>query len=352
MRYTTKAPKRRRWPRRLLFVIVVGLLLLAIATFTVRHVYTKDLQALGTTQQTQLVTVRQGANLDTIAKTLAQKHLIRSVWAFKLYVSTKQVRGNLEAGTYNLSPSQSIPEIVAVLTHGKVATSLVTILPGQRLDQIRTAFITDGFSAASVDAALDSTQYVSTYPKLLADLPHGASLEGYLYPDSFQKDIATQPKTIIKESLSEMQKHVTDAILAAFKNEGLNSFQGITLASIVNQEVASQSDRNQVAQVFLSRLKQNISLGSDVTAYYGAILAGQKPSVHYDSPYNTLLHSGLPPGPISNVNDSSLSAVAHPANTDWLFFVTGDNKTTYFSQTLQEHDQQTQLYCHQLCAAQ
>jgi UPF0755 protein len=94
-----------------------------------------------------------------------------------------------------------------------------------------------------------------------------------------------------------------------------------------------------------------MALGSDVTAYYGSILAGKTPSIHYDTPYNTLLHTGLPPGPISNVSDSSLDAVANPVPTDWLYFVAGDDGTTHFSKTLEEHEALTQQYCHKLCSA-
>ncbi|HEY8998833.1 MAG TPA: endolytic transglycosylase MltG [Candidatus Saccharimonadales bacterium] len=349
MRYTTKAPKRRRWPRRLLTVVAISLVLVVVATYFVRRVYNHDLLPVGT-GEVKTITITSGESLDTIAAKLSSEKLIRSNWAFKLYVSTKQVRSNLEAGTYSLSPSQSTPEIVSVLTHGKIATTLVTILPGQRLSQIQSALIADGFSASSVQSALSVTQYVSSYPKLLGDLPQGATLEGFLYPDSFQKDTTTTPEDIVNDSLTEMQNHLTSDITEGFSDDGLSVFQGITLASIVDQEVSTQSDRNQVAQVFLSRLKSDISLGSDVTAYYGALVAGQTPSVHYDSPYNTLLHTGLPPGPISNVDQSALEAVAHPASTSWLYFVTGDNGVTYFSQTLQEHDQQTAQYCHTLCA--
>jgi UPF0755 protein len=95
-----------------------------------------------------------------------------------------------------------------------------------------------------------------------------------------------------------------------------------------------------------------MDLQSDVTAFYGAILAGQPPSVSYDSSYNTYLHPGLPPGPISNVSQSSLNAVAHPANTTWLYFVAGDNGTVYFSQTAQQHQAQVEEYCKQLCSDQ
>jgi len=93
-----------------------------------------------------------------------------------------------------------------------------------------------------------------------------------------------------------------------------------------------------------------MSLGSDVTARYGSILAGREPSLTYDSPYNTLLHKGLPPTPISNVSASSLNAVAYPANTDWLFFVAGDDGVTHFSKTLDEHEALAKQYCHKLCS--
>jgi len=81
-------------------------------------------------------------------------------------------------------------------------------------------------------------------------------------------------------------------------------------------------------------------------------LAGKTQSVTYDTPYNTYLHKGLPPTPVSNVSEVSLQAVAHPANTDWLYFVSGDDGTTYFSKTLQDHDALVAKYCHKLCPSQ
>jgi UPF0755 protein len=122
------------------------------------------------------------------------------------------------------------------------------------------------------------------------------------------------------------------------------------LASIVEQEVSKPTDRSQVAQVFLTRLQKDMMLGSDVTARYGAIMAGQSPTnLTFDSPYNTLKHKGLPPTPISNLSDSSLTAAANPAASNWLYFVAGDDGTTYFSTNLQDHQALTAKYCHKLC---
>ncbi|HUS26224.1 MAG TPA: endolytic transglycosylase MltG [Nevskiaceae bacterium] len=346
MRYTKQSPKRR-WPRRVCIVVVGGILLVVLATAGVRHMYFENLKPVSSSQETVLITVKKGASVDDIADQLQQAGLIRSAWAFKLYVSNKEARNALQAGTYGFEPSQSAAEIVAQLTHGKVATDLVTILPGQRLDKIRSTLINDGFSEADVDSALNPAQYADN--PALVDKPAGANLEGYLYPDSFQKTADTTAKEIILESLKEMQNHLTPDLRTAYANQGLSTYQAIILASVVEQEVSKQTDRTTVAQVFLKRMRIGMPLGSDVTAYYGAVLAGQKPSTTYDSAYNTLLHKGLPPTPISNVSTSSLQAVAHPAGTDWLYFVTGDDGVTHFSKTLADHEALTAQYCHKLC---
>jgi UPF0755 protein len=253
----------------------------------------------------------------------------------------------LQAGTYKFSPSESASLIASQIADGKVAIDLVTILPGVRLSQIRDTFIKDKFATAAVDAALQPAQYSGS--AALSDKPASASLEGFLYPDSYEKDANTDPKVIVQQSLDEMAAKLTPDLRDAYAKEGLSVFQAVTLASIVEQEVSKTTDRTQAAQVFLSRLALGMPLGSDVTANYGAIIAGQAPSLTYDSPYNTLIHTGLPPGPISNVSDSSLTAVAHPADTDWLYFVAGDDGNTYFSKTLEEHEALTKEYCHKLC---
>jgi len=183
----------------------------------------------------------------------------------------------------------------------------------------------------------------------LVDKPPAASLEGYLYPDSYQKTGTTDASFIVTAALDEMEDKLTPDIRSAFARQGLSTYEGIILASIVEKEVSNQGDRNQVAQVFLKRLKIDMALQSDATASYGAILDGKPASSSYDSPYNTYLHKGLPPTPISNVSESSLKAVAFPANTDWIYFVSGDDGTTHFAKTLDVHESNVQQYCTELC---
>jgi UPF0755 protein len=295
-----------------------------------------------------LITIQSGASVDQISDLLHKDKLIKSPWAFEWYVRAGGLGDSLEAGTYALNPAQDVQSIVATISSGKIATKLVTILPGKRLDQISATLINAGFSPSSVSAAIQPDQYAGL--PALAIKPAGVSLEGLLYPDSFEKSSTTDPSVIIRESLVEMGQQLTPTLQTAFAREGLSPYQGLILASIVQQEVSKYSDQTQVAQVFVKRLSLNMSLGSDVTALYGAIEANQPPSLSFDSPYNTLIHTGLPPTPISTVSQAALDAAADPAPTSWLYFVTGDNGTTYFSQTLQQQQSNISTYCHTLCS--
>lgn len=341
--------RRRRLPKRVWWLLVGVIALIVAGIFVSRHVYNLDLQSVSNSPETQIFKVEEGSSVKQIATDLQKDHLIRSAWAFQLYIHSKELSNQLQAGSYALSPSQDIDSIVTTLTKGRVATMLVTILPGRRIDQVRADLINDGFSPTAVDQALDPGQYADI--STLAFKPAGVTtLEGLLWPDSFQKDSTTSPSFIIRESLVEMGQHLTPDVQAAFANEGLTTYQGLTLASVVEQEVNKPEDQAQAAQVFNSRLKSGMMLGSDVTANYGAIESGRAPSLSYDSPYNTLQHPGLPPTPISTINLSSLAAVAHPAGTNWLYFVTGDDGTTYFSTTFQDHQALTAKYCHKLCS--
>lgn len=338
----------RRVPRRLIIVGLALVLLLVGAVVVVRHAYNQNLKPVSNSQETKIINIPTGSSLNEISKLLADQKLIRGTWVFEWYVHSKELGDKLQAGTYALSPSQSLPEIVDTLTQGKVTTRLVTILPGRRIDQVRADLINDGFSVAAVDAALEPDQYRDL--PIMSFVPKGTkTLEGLLHPDSYQRIESTDPSSIIKQSLQDIGVRITPDIQAAFASRGLSVYEGLTLASIVERELSKQEDRRQAAQVFYSRLQQGISLGSDPTAFYGAVLDGKTPSVKYDSPYNTRLHRGLPPGPISTISDGALQATITPTSTDWLYFVSGDDGTTHFSKTLEEHERKTEQYCHELC---
>lgn len=343
------SPRKYRIPRRIIWLIVAIIAVGLIGSIVVRHKYDESLKPVSSSQTTSLFTVPIGSSVKAIADNLQKKHLIRSAWALQLYVHSKEIGSKLQAGTYAFSPSESTQHIVTTLTKGQVSTSKVTILPGERIDQIRADLINDGYAPATVDAALNPAPYANL-PALSFKPANVTSLEGLLWPDTFLKDDNTSLTAIITQSLNETAHHLGSDVQAAFASEGLTTYQGLILSSIITKEVSKPSDQSQVAQVFLTRLKMGMMLGSDVTAMYGSVKAGLSPSLTYDSPYNTLLHTGLPPTPISTITANSLTAATHPSTTtNWIYFVAGDDGITHFSNTLQEHQANTAKYCHKLC---
>jgi len=321
-----------------LIVFLVLIFLLIASAVVVRKSYNDNLKPLSDSKDKIVITVSPGSVPAQIAESLKSEGVIKSDWAFEWYVRNHNLRDQLKAGTYVFTPSNSVPEIVDIIADGKVASDLVTILPGKNLTEIRQGLIDGGFSAEDVDKALQPGQYAG-HPAL-TDKPKNASLEGYLYPESFQKTADTTASQIIKLSLDEMQDRLTPEIRQAFASEGLSLHQAIILSSIIEQEVSNPADKSQVAQVFLKRLKQGGRLESDATNDFAK----------KDPAYNTYVIRGLPPGPVGNVSGDTLKALAFPAQTDWLYFVSGDDGKTYFSKTLEEHEALVKEHCTKLCS--
>lgn len=330
-----------------LIIAIIIVLLFGGSVVGLRTWYVNNLKPVSSSTKTAYFTIASGSGLHSIASKLKNDGLIKSARAFETYVRSHELHDKLLAGTYLLSPSLSVKEIATKITNGDIAKNLLTILPQKRLDEIKQTFASAGYSKSQIEVAFNPENY-SNVP-VLASRPVGASLEGYLYPDSFEKLTDTPAQTIIREALNEMNSHLTSNVLNGFAAQSLTTYRAITLASIVAQETDDPEFQPIVAQVFLSRLKQGMALQSNVTANYAADIAGVPRSLSIDSPYNTYLHVDLPPGPISNVNASALEAVAHPSNTDYLFFVAGDDNKIHFSKTQADHDAAVEKYCNKKC---
>lgn len=344
-----QAQKFKNNRKGFLWVILGGFIALVALIALVGHgIYIQNLRPASSDERTQIITIEQGSSVKQIAKQLEDEKLIKKAWALELYAFKNGLNTKFQAGSYALSANAGTKAIVETLTQGQVATRLVTIIPGRRIDQVRADLINDGFTPEAVDKALLPDQYADL--PILALKPAGVTtLEGLLWPDSYSRDATTDPTQIIRQSLTEMGNRLSPELQAAYAAQNLSPYQGLILASIVEQEVSKPDDKAQAAQVFLSRLKIDMMLGSDVTANYGAIAAGRNASLTFDSPYNTLINKGLPPSPISTVGIGSLQAIAKPASTEWLYFVAGDDGITYFSKTFAEHERLIEKHCFKLC---
>lgn len=346
-----KQPRGRHkkdWQRIFICFVIAAVLSLAFGAFLVRREYNQNLRAVSSSQISKLFTVPEGAAAQEVAASLEKDGLIRAAWAFEWYFRNNNLRDHLKAGTYSLRPDMSVKEIADIITEGVVATNQVTILPGRRLDELRTSLINSGFVVADVDAALKPSAYTN-HPALV-DKPVSASLEGYIFPETFQKTATTKPQVIIEASLDELNKVLTPKLRADITRQGLTVYEAIILASIVEKEAGKESEKPIIAQVFIKRLREDRRLESDATAGYGAVLDGKidglsgSQILSYDSPYNTYKTDGLPPGPISNFNRSSLEAVARPASSSYLYFVSGRDCVTRFSATIEEHEKLIDQY--------
>ena len=337
-------------------LFIVGLVIILAGCSTalgLRQWYVGNLKPLNEESVKVDVVIPSGYTVAQIADLLQESKVIKNATAFEWYIRFANLRDKMQAGEYQLDSALSAQEVALMITKGKVNTALFTILPGQRLDEIKTDLIKAGFDSAEIESAFNTTQY-KNHPAL-ASKPSAASLEGYLYPESFQTTASSTAKEIVEQALDQMAEALSPSIIDGFEAHGLTTYQGLILASIVEQEASSANDRKMVAGVFYNRLAQGIALGSDVTYHYAAVITGQEPTPFIDSPYNTRKYAGLPPGPISNVSASSLDAVAHPIASDYLFFVAGDPvdnnpSVIYYSKTQAEHEALAREYCKSLCS--
>lgn len=342
-------------PRRCSKVIVVVISIVVVLLATVSAItgwYFYSLQPRDASASLQTVTIEQGMTPRAIAQLLDNKDIIRHWLAFELYTKLNGHADTLQAGNYKLGAQQSVEEIVDHLRKGVNDVYNVMIPPGLTLKQladptVKNSLAAQGFSSEEIVAAF-AADYVSP---LLSDRPEGASLEGYIFPETYQLRVGDSLESLIQRSFDELYSRLqTGNLLTKFTERGVTLHQAITLASIVQKEVSDPADQPQVAQVFLKRLGQGMMLGSDVTFIYAANQAGVTPTIDIDSPYNTRRYTGLPPGPIATMNFSALEAVAQPASGEYLYFVAGDDGVTYFSNTYEEHEAAVAAHCHVLCS--
>ncbi len=353
-------PTKRKSPRlsfKLLALLFIAAVFVAVAAagawyaMALRPVDSGDIRR-------ERVIIAPGSSLVTIGDLLEEKRLIRSRLAFSLYVRFTGAGGRLQAGTYSLSPSESAADIIRHFTSGNVDQVSITFLPGATLRRlqgeadskrtdIESVLLNAGYDQEEIDAA-----FAKSYDHpLFADKPAGTDLEGYVFGETYKIGGGASVEKILEQTFDEYYRVIEkNDLIQGFKAQGLNLYQGITLASIIQREVTTPADQKQVAQIFLARLKRGEMLGSDVTYQYAAKKAGIPPTPSLDSPYNTRKVAGLPPGPIAMPGETALQAVAAPASGDYVFFLSGDDDVTYFARTIQEHEANIRNHCQKKCS--
>jgi UPF0755 protein len=343
-----KVKKDRKKVKKIVLFAGLGVIVLIVALLVGGFIWYKtQLSPVGTDKNELVkVVIKPGTTPAAIGKLLKDENVVRNEQAFSLYTRLTRTQNKLQAGTYRLSPGESTPEIVKHLVDGTVDSFSIRFLPGATLAENRDVLLKAGYTTDEVDTAL-----AGTYTSPLFDTkPTGGDLEGYIYGETYNFSSSASVSDILTRTFDQYEKVVQDNdLVAKFKSHGLTLYEGITLASIIQREAVKGSEA-QIAQVFYSRMAANMPLGSDVTYQYIADKTGVARDPNLDSPYNTRVKVGLPPGPISVPGLSSLQAVATPAAGNYLYFLSGDDDITYYARTLSEHEANIKAHCQIKCS--
>lgn len=300
--------------------------------------------------------IKNGETADSVIKNLHNLGIIKSREAFFIYLKLNGRGSNFKAGIHSLNSSMNANEIATALEKSSNQNVFkLTILPGHSLTEIKDTLLKKGYGTIEIAKAF-AKEY--DHP-VLETKPKNASLEGYLYAETYEFFKDESVENIIKSLLDQTYKVVQENnIIEGYKARKMTLHQGLTLASIIQKE--TNKDHAIVAQIFEKRLNQGEKLGSDVTVSYALkmidparqIYNTNAKKIEINSPYNTRKNPGLPPTPIASPGIDAIRAVAHPANTDYFYFLTGDDGKMYYSKTDAEHNHNIRQFCQKLCAVE
>lgn len=296
------------------------------------------------------VEIPDRSGVRAVAQQLNDAGLIRSPLGFVLAVTVRGERGRLHAGQYAFSRSESGAEMIRRLVRGDVLPSdvAVTFPEGFTLDQMAARLAANGIADKD---AMNAAAHVDRFREefeFLRDAPAGASLEGYLFPDTYRFRRSTPPDDILRRLLRRFRDQWNTVRSAACQRDQSalcrTPVHGVvTMASILEREVRSTEDRRLVGGILWKRLDTGVGLAADATIRY---VTGdwEQPltdkQLRMDSPYNTRRYRGLPPGPIGNPGRDSLTAALTPTASDYFFYLSAsDDGRTIFSRTIEEHNE-------------
>ena len=302
---------------------------------------------------------------------LHARGLIRSPFIFRMLVEARGVGGRIEAGEYQLSPSMTTNEVITVLSRGAARRGITLTIPeGWRAEQAAQKVEALGLGSAADFMALvragpgalarptaspapggGSAAPPPLGPRLADAVPAGQSLEGYLFPDTYEVAKDADVRTLVDIMTRQFERKFTPELRQRAASNGLSVHQVVTLASIVEREAARPAEQPMIASVYLNRLKADMPLQADPTVQFAVANADPAAAVGFgfwkqeltaadlrlDSPYNTYLVRGLPPGPICSPGASAIEAVVNPAQTDYYYFVARGDGSHAFARTEPEH---------------
>jgi UPF0755 protein len=331
-----------RWGQRLLAGLL-ALAALAGAVWLAWQHETRAFKLMAGTPAVKLV-VPPGSSAGAIGRKHEELGLVRHPLLFVALVRARGVGGQLKAGEYALEGPLSLEDMVRVMAEGEVVRHEVTIPEGRTLEE----------TAALVGkAGVDAKKFLAAArdPEPIRDLdPDAEDLEGYLFPDTYHVPLASDTARALVRRMLQRFREVVGPELTRIEKKGLTVREVVIIASLVELETAAVEERPRIAGVFLNRLEKRMLLQTDPTVIYALKQEGRwngnirRRDLEMDSPYNTYRHAGLPPGPIGSPGREAILAVLDPEETRDLYFVSRNDGTHQFSETLREHNRAVDRY--------
>ncbi len=305
-----------------------------------------------------LFVVQPGETAADVAQRLEEAGLVSDAELFRRYLQYAELDAGIEAGTYTLRQTMTIPEIAQALQSGQRPERTLTVREGLRIEEVAAEVAAQTGISETEFLALVTSGWRETDLAgygFLASLPPTATLEGFLFPETYRLPEEATAYDVVSRMLATFDQRVTPDIRQAGAERGLSLYEMVTLASIVEREAVLPEERPLIASVFLNRLGAGWPLAADPTVQYGLGYdeqtgqwwrtlyfdqLGVENLAEIDHPYNTYRYPGLPPGPICSPGLASIEAVAYPADTDYFYFIVNcqaDDGSHLFAATEEEH---------------
>jgi UPF0755 protein len=315
------------------------LFLLGMAVVAGLRWYSEGLVPANPGGQPKIVRIAPGSSVDAIAQKLRDEGLIRNADAFKVMLKVEDLTGKLKAGVFELSPSMDAREVAEHIASGEVVLQRLTVPEGFTLTQVAERVEQAGLAQAEEieEAAVAETAASDVEMPLPDD-----SLEGYLFPETYDFVYDIEAEAIVARMVRELDRRFYQPHRLAIEERGLTLHEIVTLASLVEREARVPEERARIAGVIQNRLDRGMKLQIDATVQYALPEHKERllfEDLEVESPYNTYLHEGLPPGPIASPGLPSLMAALQPESTEALFYVARPDGSHIFSPTYREHQQ-------------
>ncbi|MDQ4045705.1 MAG: endolytic transglycosylase MltG [Chloroflexota bacterium] len=343
----------RRWKQ--ISVIASVMILAILIVFVTQLIIVRSLDSgqEGEAQSVYFV-IDRDESVDSIADRLYDSNLIRSPGYFRLRVRISGDGDDIVAGRYRLDTAMSTSQIINLITSEDAALAQeaqVQFIEGWRTEQYAEALV-----EANVVSTVDAFMAATRDPKwndefsFLHTRPSGVALEGYLFPDTYNFRVDSEPDDVIEKILETFRERVTPGMIADADARGLTFHQVMTVASIIEREAAIDEERAVIASVYYNRIAAGMPLQADPTVQYQIGTRDDwwpelvPEDLQQNGRYNTYLNPDLPPGPICNPSLASIEAALHPAQTAFLFFVARGDGSHAFATTAEEHQLNVEQY--------